>query len=85
MCMLWQGRLRRHPWITSIFPALAVTMLNEHRKAQLEVRLQLGMGKPDAEALVFSNHDGTPISPQLLFDYVEPSGGEFGLARCDVP
>ena len=31
-------------------------------KAQLELRLQLGMGKPESEALVFCNYDGSPIS-----------------------
>jgi integrase len=41
----------------------AMDMLNDHRKAQLELRLQLGMGKPDADAWVFCNHDGTPIPP----------------------
>jgi integrase len=49
-----------------MLPEFAVTMLNEHRKAQLELRLKLGMGKPDAEALVFSNYDGTPISPNYF-------------------
>jgi integrase len=47
-------------------PAFAVDMLNEHRKAQLELRLQLGMGKPESEALVFCNHDGSPISPNYF-------------------
>jgi integrase len=46
-----------------VLPSFAVDMLNEHRKAQLELRLQLGIGKPEAEAYVFSNHDGSPISP----------------------
>ena len=49
-----------------MLPAFAVTMLGEHRKAQLELRMQLGMGKPEAEAYVFSNHDGTPISPNYF-------------------
>jgi integrase len=44
-------------------PALAVDVLNQHRKAQLELRLKLGMGKPDPEAFVFGNHDGSPLSP----------------------
>ena len=30
-----------------MLPTFAVDMLNEHRKAQLELRIQLGMGKPD--------------------------------------
>ena len=48
---------------TITLPPSAVAMLQAHRKAQLELRLQLGMGKPDADALVFCNHDGSPISP----------------------
>ena len=44
-------------------PSFAVDMLNEHRKAQLELRLQLGMGKPESEALVFCNHGDSPIAP----------------------
>jgi integrase len=47
-------------------PALAVDMLTEHRKAQLKLRLQLGMGKLESEALVFCNHDGSPISPNYF-------------------
>jgi integrase len=49
-----------------MLPAFAVDMLNEHRKVQLELRLQLGMGKPDSEALVFCNHDGSLISPNAF-------------------
>ena len=38
-------------------------MLDHHRREQLELRMKLGMGKPAADALVFCNHDGSPISP----------------------
>src|SRR6185437_7601587 len=41
---------------TIMLPPFAVTILGEHRKSQLELRMQLGMGKPDAEAWVFCNH-----------------------------
>jgi integrase len=41
----------------------AVAELKLHRKEQLELRLQLGLGKHGAGALVFCNGDGTPISP----------------------
>jgi integrase len=51
---------------TVMLPAFALDMLNEHRKAQLELRLQLGMGKPDSEALVFCTHKDTPISPNAF-------------------
>jgi integrase len=44
-------------------PSSAVAMLSKYRRDQLELRLALGMGKPDADALVFCNHGGTPISP----------------------
>lgn len=51
---------------TVMLPEFAVTTLNEHRKLQLELRLQLGMGKPDNDALVFCTHDGSPISPNAF-------------------
>jgi integrase len=47
-------------------PPSAVAMLGLHRKEQLELRMALGMGKPNADALVFCNHDGTPFSPNNL-------------------
>jgi integrase len=37
-------------------------MLVEHRREQLELRMKLGLGKATADALVFCNHDGSPIS-----------------------
>jgi integrase len=39
-------------------PPSAVAMLADHRRAQLELRLQLGMGKHEPDALVLCNHDG---------------------------
>lgn len=44
-------------------PASAVTVLREHRRRQLELRLQLGLGKPEDDALVFCRFDGSPIPP----------------------
>jgi integrase len=49
-----------------ILPAFAVGVLNEHRKEQLELRLRLGRGKPEADAMVFANIDGSPISPNYF-------------------
>jgi integrase len=37
--------------------------LREHRKAQLELRMQLGAGRLPDDALLFSNIDGRPLSP----------------------
>jgi len=62
-------------------PAFAVDMLNEHRKAQLELRLQLGMGKPESEALVFCNHDGSPISPNYFSNMWSRAVARAGLPK----
>jgi integrase len=40
-----------------------VTELREHRKRQLEQRMVLGLGKPPADALVFTLADGRPCLP----------------------
>jgi integrase len=53
----------RHSRRTVSLPPSAVAMLGQHRKDQLELRFQLGMGKHEPGALVFCNHDGAPISP----------------------
>jgi integrase len=45
-------------------PADAVTMLREHRKRQIELRLALGQGGPPV--LVFSTVEGEPLSPDNL-------------------
>jgi integrase len=45
---------------------MAVEALQAHRRRQLELRLILGQGKPDAGTLVFSTLDGDPIRPNGL-------------------
>ena len=47
-------------------PPSAIAMLGEHRRQQLELRMKLGLGKADADASVFCNHDGSPISPNYV-------------------
>jgi integrase len=54
---------------TITLPALTVEALKEHRAAQAEDRLRLGLGKPD---LVFTRADGSPVS----IDYVSRTFGE---------
>jgi integrase len=44
-------------------PPLTVTLLREHRRAQLEQRIALGLGKAPADALVFAAWDGSTRSP----------------------
>jgi integrase len=47
-------------------PPPTVAMLREHHTAQLRQRMLLGLGKPDADALVFPGIDGGPMSPDRL-------------------
>ncbi len=51
---------------TLSLPASAVAVLRKHRQAQLELRLQLGLGKLPNDALVFCRLDGSPIPPNDL-------------------
>jgi integrase len=44
-------------------PYIVVTTLRDHRKQQLELRMQLGLGKMPANALVFSTAEGEPLTP----------------------
>src|SRR5262245_4644470 len=51
-------------WIE--LPDTVLDILNAHNKAQLELRLQLVLGKSKEDAFMFCNHDGTPISPNYF-------------------
>ena len=62
----FKGPKSKHGRRTISLPSSAVDLLRQHHKAQLEVRLQLGAGKPPADALVFCDHEGKPISPNHL-------------------
>lgn len=46
-----------------------VAVLRAHRKAVLEDRMILGRGTPDAEALVFTAPDGSPVNPESFSDH----------------
>ena len=47
-------------------PESALTVLREHRRKLLEVRLQLGLGRPDPDTLLFGHADESPIRPNQL-------------------
>jgi integrase len=47
-------------------PPTAIDALRAHRRQQLETRVALGQGRPDADTLVFSRVDGSPIPPNDL-------------------
>ena len=44
----------------------AITVLKEHRRAQLQTRIAIGLGKPHDEAPVFSTIEGELLSPDNL-------------------
>jgi len=57
----------KHGRGTISLPPSAVVVLRTHWRLQLELRLALRLGKPDADALEFSNPNGSPLSPDNLF------------------
>ena len=51
---------------TISLPQNAVAALRLHRRTQLELRIALGLGRPEPTALVFCQPDGSPIAPSWL-------------------
>ena len=47
-------------------PLSSVDILRAHRRRQLELRIALGQGRQEPAALVFSNLEGAPLSPDNL-------------------
>ena len=47
-------------------PDELVAVLRSHRLAQLQFRLRLGLGKLPDDALLFSNPDGSYVSPRAI-------------------
>jgi integrase len=56
----------KHGRRTISLPSSAVAVLREHRRRVLETRMALGLGKPEADRLMFSKPDGSPLSPDNL-------------------
>ena len=44
-------------------PSLVIEILRDHRRRQLELRMQLGLGRMPDDAFVFSTLEGAPRSP----------------------
>jgi integrase len=56
----------KHGRRTISLPPSAVEALKGYRRYQLELRLAHGLGRPNADALVFCKPDGSPMSPDGL-------------------
>jgi integrase len=46
-------------------PEVLIDVLREHRRGQLELRMQLGLGRLD-DALLFSDLNGNPLAPNSV-------------------
>ena len=51
---------------TISIPAGAIAVLKQHRKAQLELRMELGIGRPAADAFVFGDVEGGTPDPDKI-------------------
>jgi integrase len=49
-----------------ILPDILLNALREYRKAQLELRMKLGIGKLSDDALLFANLEGAPLSRNAI-------------------
>jgi hypothetical protein len=56
-------------------------VLREHRRKHLELRLALGLGRPEPDALVFCHADGSPMSPDNLSRDRARACNSLGLRR----
>jgi integrase len=56
----------RHGRRTVTLPVSTIAVLREHWTTQQGQRLSLGLGKAQADALVFADWDGSPRSPRAL-------------------
>lgn len=56
----------KHGRRTISVPGTTVAVMRAHWRQQLELRIALGLGRPDGDALLFSNPDGSPLSPDNL-------------------
>jgi integrase len=56
----------KHGKRTISLPPSTIEILQTHRKTQLEQRMRLGLGKPDADALVFCEESGAPYEPKYF-------------------
>ena len=71
----------RHGKRTISLPANAVAVLRERRRKLLEMRMALGLGKPDADTLLFAEPDGLPTPPNRLTRRWQDACVSLGLPR----
>jgi integrase len=60
-------------------PDIVVEALREHYKAQLEMRMALGLGKLPDDALIFPSFDGSVASPRAFSAYWADHAAQLGM------
>ncbi len=60
-------------------PNILVDALREHRKAALELRMQLGAGRLPDDALLFANLEGEPLQPSNVSSDWGDLAGRLGM------
>jgi integrase len=71
----------KHGRRTISLPPNAVAVLRERRRKLLETRLALGLGKPDADTLLFGEPNGSPTPPNRLTRRWQDACVSLGLPR----
>jgi integrase len=60
-------------------PDVLIDVLRDHRKAALELRMQLGAGRLAEDALLFATIDGGPLSPTAVSTAWADLAGRIGI------
>lgn len=58
-----RSRKTKHSKRTISLPPHALKVLRDHRRQQVEIRLQMGLDKPAPDGLVFADEKGQPLLP----------------------
>ena len=66
-------------------PDILIEALRDHRKAALELRMQLGAGRLPDDALLFATIEGTPLSPNAVSAAWADFAAQHRHAARDVP
>ena len=74
----------RHGRRTITLPAIAITALKEHRAAEHEIRLALGLGKVQPTDCVFGSYDGKPRHPDWITYHWAHSVNRLGLPKVTL-
>ena len=76
-----KGPKTKHGRRNISLPESAVAVMRDYRREQLELRVALGLGKPEPEALILSKLDGTPRNPHVTTTEYKRTLAHLGLRK----